>query len=83
MASSRVIHDVFSSLADDERFNGAGLALGRGVVDNAMVYEIRITEFEFDAASLAALEEVSAQEGLALAVDGGTATLRQLPVSPG
>jgi hypothetical protein len=76
---TRDINDVFRSLVEDERFKDAGLARGRGIVDNVLVYEIRITDFEFDAGMLAELQDLADREDLILNVENGNATLRQRP----
>jgi hypothetical protein len=66
-------------LLDDERFKDGGLARGRVPVADALVYAIRLSDFECDAEMRAALKEIADRDGLALNVHDGEATLRQQP----
>jgi hypothetical protein len=78
MASSD-IDCAFIALANSERFKDAGLARGRGVVDDVLVYEVRISAFDFGADASAELRELAEREDLILYVDNGEAILRQRP----
>lgn len=46
---------------------------------DALVYAIRLSDFECDAEMRAALKEIADRDGLALNVHDGEATLRQQP----
>ncbi len=76
---SRDINEVYFALADDERFKGAIMARGRGIVDDVLVFEIRIEDFEVGPETTAALQEVAERENLTLTLDKGKALLRQRP----
>jgi hypothetical protein len=68
------MHDLYQRLCADERFDDVGAALGRGVVDGALVYEITLSEFDADPDLRAAAEEFAAEHGLEV-VDGGGGSL--------
>lgn len=76
--ASRDIHDVFRQIASDERVKEhQGLALGRGVVDGVFIYEIRVTDFDFDDDAVNALREIADREELSFDSSEGMVVLRQ------
>jgi hypothetical protein len=76
---ARDIDDIFRSLDEDERFKGAGLSRGRGVMEDVLVWEIRISDFDLDAETLDYLNGFAEREGLILNVDNGNVVLSRRP----
>jgi hypothetical protein len=71
------MHDIYQRFCADERFATLGAALGRGVVDDALVYEITVSELDSTAAIRAAVEDFAADSALEVADSGrGSLVLR-------
>jgi hypothetical protein len=56
--------DLYQRLCADHRFDDVRAGLGRGVVDDAMIYEITVSEFDADPDVRASVDEFAAEHGL-------------------
>lgn len=64
------MHDLYQRLCADERFDGVGAGLGRGVVDDILVFEITLSGLEGDPEVRRAAEDFAGEHGLVVVETG-------------
>lgn len=74
------IHDIYRRLCEDDRFAEVNAALRRGVVDDTLIYEIALSEFESEPNTRAAAADFAGKHDLDV-VDAGSGLLLLRPRS--